>query len=242
MAQNPKTLRIVSARPEGDATRVLTVAEVGGAGFGDIGGKYVILHTGLVLAEKAVKRAYSLMPGQAPEGHAEIAVKRLGPGSAVLHAAEPGAMFTFSGPWGKLVPEEGLAERTLLIATDTGITSALGIAEHAARTKNTAALTVLWLTAGDETFLTPAGVRTRLERAGARLATAPLPDISSPARLEAACRHVEALAHESRATHVVATGDGAVVHPLKALLSGQVSAITDVRCECFFNNPERKSA
>jgi hypothetical protein len=101
------------------------------------------------------------------------------------------------------------------------------------------ALAVLWLTAKAETFLGPATVRTRIERAGARLASAEIPDIGDAGRLAAALGHVEALAHESAATHVIATGDGAVVHPLKALLPNQVAGVRDVRCECFFDNPEK---
>src|SRR5437899_782688 len=101
MAQNPKTLEVVAARAEGAATRVLTIADVSGTAFDDVGGKYVIVHTGVELDGKAVKRAYSLMRGDAGAGCAEIAVKRLGVGSRVLHEASPSATFTFSGPWGK---------------------------------------------------------------------------------------------------------------------------------------------
>jgi ferredoxin-NADP reductase len=242
MAANPKTLEIVAARTEGSVTRVLTIAEVGGNGFLDIGGKYVIVHTGLVRDEKAVKRAYSLMPGAAGVRRAELAVKKLGPGATALHDAEPGARFTFSGPWGKLVPETGLAPRTLLVATDTGITSALGVVEQAARLGDARALNVLWFTAPGEAFLGLDSVRGRIDRAGARLFALGLPPVGDAGRLEAALVHVKAIATETAATHVVATGDGAVVHPLKALLPGNVGVVADVRCECFFNNPEKKSA
>src|SRR5437762_14371979 len=119
MAQNPKVLEVVASRPEGPVTRVLTVAEVDGEGFRDAGGKYAIVHTGLVFGERAVKRAYSILPRD--EGQAELTVKRVGPGSSVLHEAQPGARFGFSGPWGKLVPEGGLAPSTLVVAADTGI-------------------------------------------------------------------------------------------------------------------------
>lgn len=238
MAQNPKTLEIVAARAEGAATRVITIADASGAAFDDVGGKYVIVHTGVVRDGKAVKRAYSLMRGDAGHGRAEIAVKRIGTGSHVLHDAEPSATFTFSGPWGKLVPETGLSPRTLLVATDTGITAALGVVEQAA----IAGLPVLWLTTRDETFYSESRVRERIERAAARLFTAELPDVDSEDRLDAALPHVTALALESAATHVIATGDGAIVHPLKGRIPELVQSVVDVRCECFFNNPERKSA
>lgn len=241
MAQNPKTLIIVAARVEGAATRVLTIKDASGETFDDSAGKYVIVHTGVVRDGKAVKRAYSLTRGDAGPGHAELAVKHLGVGSAVLHEASPSATFTYSGPWGKLVPESGLSPRTLLVATDTGITSALGIVERAARHR-AERLPVLWFTAPGESFYDEARVRARVERAGAELFTAQLPDVGSPRRLEAALPRVAALAVETGATSVVATGDGDVVHPLKARLAAFAPAVTDVRCECFFNNPEKKSA
>src|SRR6266496_5458800 len=112
MAQNPKVFEVVASRSEGQVTCVLTIAEVGGPGFHDAGGKYVIVHTGLVQGDKAVKRAYSLVP--TAEGHAELAVKRIGPGARALQEAGPGARFGFSGPWGKIVPEGGLAPATLV--------------------------------------------------------------------------------------------------------------------------------
>ena len=242
MAQNPRTLEIVAARAEGAATRVLTIADASGSDFGDVGGKYIIVHTGVVQGDKAVKRAYSLMHGEAGAGRAEIAVKRIGVGSQVLHDARPSATFTFSGPWGKLVPEAGIAPRTLLVATDTGITSALGLVERAATAEVAAGMPVLWLTAPSEGFYSEPGVRERIERAGARLFTAELPEIRTENRHDAALPHVTALAHEHAATHVIATGDGAVVHPLKARLPELVRGVVDVRCECFFNNPEKKSA
>ena len=231
---------MVAARAGGVATRVLTIEETGGEGFRDIGGKYVIVHTGLVQDGKAVKRAYSLMRGAAGEGRAELAVKRIGLGAGALHDAAPAATFTFSGPWGKLVPETGLADRTLLVATDTGITSALGVVEQAARRPSARELVVLWLLPLDDAFLGRDTVRARVEGAGARLFCAELPAVGDERRLQAALPHVTALAAESGATHVIATGDGSIVHPLKTLLPGQVGSVTDVRCECFFHNPEKK--
>src|SRR5512139_4082357 len=150
MASNPKRLRIVAAREEGPSTRVLTIVDIEGR-FERLGGKYVIVHTGLVASGKAIKRAYSLMPSARVAGAAEIAVKRLGIGSRALHDAAVGTEFTFSGPWGKLIPEEGLAPKTLLVATDTGITSALGVVEDAG--SRSPELTVLWLRANGESFL-----------------------------------------------------------------------------------------
>jgi ferredoxin-NADP reductase len=242
MAANPKTLRVVAARMDGSSTRVIELEDLSGEGFAGGGGKYVIVHTGLVNGDRAVKRAYSLMP-IAGRGTAEIAVKRIdGIGARAMYDLPPGVTRGYSGPWGKLTPEEGLAERTFLVATDTGITTALGLVERSRSASGAAPLGVLWLRAPSETFLDLRTVRARVEAAGARFAAAAIPEARTAGRAEAAHRHVDAFVVESGATHVIATGDGAVVHPLKERLPGSVGRVVDVRVECFFNNPERKSA
>src|SRR5688500_14423818 len=147
MASVPATLRLVEAWELGPSTRVLEIERVDGAPFVSIGGKYIIVNTGVVSPEgKPAKRAYSLLPthhhGSLTSARCRLAVKRFGPGSCALHTAPLGTELSFSGPWGKLVPEGGLDAPTLFVATDTGITSALGVAEQ---TDRRAALEVLWL-------------------------------------------------------------------------------------------------
>jgi len=242
MAANPKQLRVVDARLAGACTRLLEIECVEGGAFDVVGGKYIIVHTGLMLGEKAVKRAYSLMPVPARPGRAMIAVKRLsGPGSQAMHAIPVDARLGFSGPWGKLVPEAGLAERTLLVATDTGITSALGIAEQQVLGRPGHALSVLWLREAAETFLDVASVRQRIEHAGAEWSGHDIGPIAGRMRVAEAWALVEAQARRFEASHVIATGDGAIVYPLRASLPARLSSVTDVRIECFFNNPEKKS-
>jgi ferredoxin-NADP reductase len=231
VAANPKTLRIVDAWAHGAATRVLEIA-CDAEPLGDVGGKYLIVNTGVVFGDKPVKRAYSLAP--AAGGRARIAVKRIGAGSEALHAAPVGTELSFSGPWGKLVPEGGLAPRTLVVATDTGVTAALGVVE----TARAAAVEILWLRAEDETFLDVDHVASRVAAAGsARFVHALIPGVQSPDRVAAAHRAIQARAAETAAELVIAAGDGAIVHPLTARL-----APIPVRIECFFHNPERKIA
>jgi len=83
------------------------------------------VNTGVVAGEKPVKRAYSLIPSKAHRSW-RAHVKQLGdgPGSNAMHAAPVGAELP-SAALGKLVPEGGVPEKTLVVATDTGITSAL---------------------------------------------------------------------------------------------------------------------
>jgi len=242
MAANPKQLRVVAAQLLGPCTRTLEIECVEGGVFDVVGGKYIIVHTGLMSGEKAIKRAYSLMPVPGRPGRAAIAVKRLpGLGSQAMHAVPLDARLGFSGPWGKLIPEAGLAQRTLLVATDTGITSALGVVEQQAITGQARGLSVIWLREGSESFLDVASVRTRIERAGAEWLEQEIGPIAGRMRAAEASRLIEAHARRFEASHVIATGDGAIVHPLRESLPARLPQVTDVRIECFFNNPEKKS-
>src|SRR5579859_5096848 len=228
MAANPKKLRIVDAHLDNPSTRVLAIECVEGEPFARVGGKYVIVHTGIVVDGKSIKRAYSMMPVANAPGRAWLTVKRLGAGvgSNALHDAPVGTELLFSGPWGKLLPEEeAITEPTLVVATDTGITAALGVAEQ---TRTRPAAAVLWLRAEDETFLDVGGVRERAGHAGARFAVAPLPPVGDAGRVQAATPAVEALLAETGATLVIAAGDGAVIHPLRDRL---VNRVREVRLE-----------
>jgi NAD(P)H-flavin reductase len=259
MASVPSTLRIVEATDLGPSTRVLEIQRADGAPFVAIGGKYIIVNTGVVPPEgKVAKRAYSLMPAPGAGGAApmrcRLAVKRLGegPGSNALHAAPLGTEMLFSGPWGKLVPEGGLVDRTLFVATDTGITSALGVVEQARASGGDAAgIEVLWLRTEDETFLDVDHVRSRVLASGARFVHAVIPPVNAPGRTADAWKHVTARVAEHAPSVLLGAGDGAIVFPLRALFaadgaSGACAAdsgtgVREVRIECFFNNPERKS-
>jgi hypothetical protein len=241
------TLRIVGDELIGSSTRALDVVRTDLAPWSNVRGKYVILDTGLVLPDgKAVKRAYSLTPAASGAEKAEgggleasqcrLVVKRLeGPGSSALHTAPIGAEFSFSGPWGKLAAEDDAHERTLFVATDTGITSALGMATRDCG----GGLTVLWLRAADESFFDLDRARTAIVASGARFVSATIPPVGAEERVERAWAHIDACAREIAPTILLAAGDGRIVFPLKARLQ---STVRDVRIECFFHNPERKSA
>ena len=242
MASSPGTLRVVRTEPAGSATRLLDVERADGSPFVATAGKYIIVHTGVTLPNgKPVKRAYSLMPSPLRPGRCRLAVKRLGdgPGSNALHRAAAGAEFFFSGPWGKLVPAAGLAERAFFVATDTGITSALSVAEDRAWANGE--LDVLWLCTKDDAFLDVAAVRSRIEARGASFSHAVIPPVSAEGRDGAAWELIEARVASRGPELLLAAGDGAIVHPLCGRFAGGASGIRDVRIECFFHNPEQKS-
>ena len=112
MAQ-ARVARLVKAECLGAEARLLRFALAEGE-IGFAGGQYIIVNTGIELpGGKLAKRAYSILSSDDDQREFQIAVRRIGegPGSNFMHRIEVGAEVTFSGPWGKLVPEAGLPPR-----------------------------------------------------------------------------------------------------------------------------------
>lgn len=240
-----KTARIVSSREIAPGTRVLDVTLADGGDIGFRGGQYVIVNTGVTLpGDKLAKRAYSFFSHDGEQRLAQIAVKRLeaGPGSGALHDAPLGTELSFSGPWGKLFPEERPGERTLVLATDTGITAALGLARSLAFRALANEADLYWYVTSLAYFLPEAFLREQLTGVPLRL------------HLEAALvpHHPERFAHVRRIVDdyialrglpasAFLTGDGAVVHPIRDYLVSLGIPDDRVKLEAFFNNPARKA-
>jgi hypothetical protein len=159
----PRHARVAAIEEPGTGTRLLEL--VGDDPLGFTGGQYIIVDSGLVLASgKAVKRAYSMLSPDAEQGRFQIAVKRIpgGPGSGFMHQIGIGDDIRFSGPWGRFFPQNGRSSGpALVLATDTGITAALGLVQGS-RFKALAPLSFLiWLRTAPDYFLPEALVRDR---------------------------------------------------------------------------------
>ncbi|WP_437938376.1 FAD-dependent oxidoreductase [Sorangium sp. So ce341] len=247
MAQGSAKIRIVHAEPLGHGARLLRVERADGAPLGFAGGQYVIINTGVTLpGGKLAKRAYSLLSSDAEQRSVEIAVKRIGagPGSNVLNDIAAGAELEWSGPWGKLRLPDGFSGRALVVATDTGITAALGIARGAAAA-GAAQLDLFWLVESDDYFVSERFVRERLpERARLTVLGGFLP-VGHPERPARACALVADRARELAAgpyDAALCAGDGAVLYPLRDRLAALGAPEGSVLLESFFNNPLKKSA
>lgn len=244
MAQGSAKIRIARAEPLGQGARLLRVERVDGAELGFAGGQYVIVNTGITLpGGKLAKRAYSLLSSDAEQRAVEIAVKRIGagPGSNVLNDIDVGAELDWSGPWGKLRLPPGFSGRALLIATDTGITAALGIARSAA-VAGAAQLDLLWLVESEDYFLSEPFVRERLPAAVRLTVAGDLPPVGHPERPARACalvgeQHLAAGPYDA----VLCAGDGAVLYPIRDRLASLGAPEGSVLLESFFNNPLKKS-
>ena len=165
MAQQ-RIARLLSTREIHTDTRLLRFATEDALGF--TGGQYIIVNTGIAIGEgKIAKRAYSLLSSDANQLHFEIAVRRIhnGPGSNYMLNLAEGSELAFSGPWGKLLPREPQSANiapTLILATDTGITAALGLANATIFAPNLAATSIFWLSQSDKYFLPESFVHERI--------------------------------------------------------------------------------
>jgi ferredoxin-NADP reductase len=160
---NQRTARLVSAENIGINTRLLKFALEDELGF--TGGQYIIVHTGVPIEEnKTAKRAYSLLSSDAEQMRFQIAVRRIdsGPGSNFMFDLPLGSELAFSGPWGKFLPHPADGSSTLLLATDTGITAAMGLARSMKFAPHKQWANILWLSESDSYFLPESFVRERV--------------------------------------------------------------------------------
>ena len=158
--------RLLSSVPVGAEARLLRLSPE--PGFSFTGGQYIILNTGIPLPDgKVAKRAYSLLSSDSDTSTFEIAVRRVGsgPGSNYLLDLQPGAEIQFSGPWGKYLPllaSNDTPQPTLVLATDTGITAALGLLSSQSFAPQRQHTRLVWLRESDAYFLPESFVRERL--------------------------------------------------------------------------------
>jgi ferredoxin-NADP reductase len=146
---------------------------------------------------------------------------------------EPGAEVPFSGPWGKFLPDDARPRSTLVLATDTGITAALGLVRGEQFAPQRGKTRLVWLSPGADDFVSEAYVR---EVAPVELRIERLPPIGHVERPTVARTILERLVGEEQPESVFLAGDGTLIWPWRALL-----APLDARFEAFFNNPEKKS-
>ncbi|NMO16463.1 FAD-dependent oxidoreductase [Pyxidicoccus fallax] len=233
-----RSAHLLASAPLGARGRLLTFETPEPLGF--VGGQYVIVDTGIEREDgRRHKRAYSLVSTDREQLRFQLAVYQHGPGSHVLHAAEPGAVFSFSGPWGSFLPEDSQPRRTLLIATDSGITAAVGLLRARAFMPHHPMTRLVWLRPDGFDFFP---LETLRERTGLVPETGGLPPVGHPERLEALRAEVLPYFASNAPERVYLSGDGAVLAPLRTELHGLGLAEGTVRLESFFNPPVRKAA
>lgn len=238
-----RTARLIEREASGDGALLRFAMLDGPLGFR--GGQYVIVDTGLLLADgKKRKRAYSLSSSDEAQETFELGVYPVagGLGAAHMLSLSLGDELSFSGPWGKLVPPAAeVGGKVWVIATDTGITAALGLVRGAGYAPALARTTLAWWSAGPDYFLSRSIVEARLPPSlPLREARLPLP--ASPERPLAVTAHLAALLEEAEPAAVYVTGDGHVPLQVRAFLDAHGLSDVPVQTENFFHHPVRKSA
>jgi ferredoxin-NADP reductase len=237
-----KTAKVALVENLGPKARRL-VLEMDGPPLGFAGGQYVIVDSGISLpGGKIAKRAYSIASADAEQTRFELAVRKLeaGPGSHYMHDLAVGATVKFSGPWGKLVAGEAdLADATLVVATDTGITAALGLVQSQAFRSRLATTTLVWFRESDEDFVSESFARARVPSACAGFRVEDFPPVGHPERALVARDLVRGYGGLARA---FLSGDGDVITAMSGALVEGGLAEPRIAVECFFNNPAKKAA
>jgi ferredoxin-NADP reductase len=238
----PRTARVIDARSpcDGVGARMLELELAEPLGF--IGGQYIIVDSGLTLPSgKAAKRAYSILSSDTDQRRFRIAVQRIpaGPVSGFLHGVPVGATLTFSGPWGKMFPAEGSSGATVVVATDTGISAALGLVQAARFRPLLAGALLVWFQVDGDAFLPRAMVRALVPAGLGELRFAALPPIGHAERVpHARAMLAEALSRQ-RIAQAFSAGDGAVNYALlDDLVAAGIPATRD-SVESFFNMPKK---
>lgn len=237
-----KTARVVRTERIGFDTVVIDLLAAEPLGF--VGGQYLIVDSRIVLPSgKAVKRAYSLLTSDAEQVRFQFAVKRIpdGPGSAFMHGLEAGLDVSFSGPWGKFFPRERSSGATLILATDTGITAALGFM-HATRFAPLLPKSVfIWLRPSSDYFLPEEFVRERLPAHCGDIRIDAIPAIGHPDRIAHVRGILRQVISRGDLSQAFIAGDGAVNQALLEDLVAAGMPVTRDNVESFFNMPKKSA-
>lgn len=213
--------------------------------FGFVGGQYLIFDTGGVREDgRAIKRAYSLVSPDENQRQVETLVYEVagGLGSPRLMALTPGAELSFSGPWGKFLPEDSQPRTTLLVASDNGITAALGLLNGRAFRPQLPSAQLIWLCDPTLAFVSVEDLRGALPGGGERFTHFHL----APPNTAARTAQFPALRGELLAgcapDSVFLSGDGALLGSLREAMIAAGWPEHTLRSELFFNNPQKKAA
>lgn len=210
------------------------------------GGQYIIVNSGRQLANgKMGKRAYSIPTSDRDSKNFELVVRRIpeGVGSDFIHSLKPGDLFEFSGPWGKYLPpasEENFGN-ILVIATDTGLSAALGLVKGAKFSSFLASAKLIWFVESEDYFMPPLFVKERMPQE-INWEIISIPKVGEDSRVDICQSHVRKMLEKERFARIYLSGDGKVISVLEDLFFDNGFGKDQVVIETFFNHKELKTA
>jgi ferredoxin-NADP reductase len=239
----PKTAVVTQTRAVGPEARWLELELAEPLAFS--GGQYIIVDSGLVRPNgKAAKRAYSPISTDGEQRRIELVVKRIpgGLSSDHMHRLRAGDEVKLSGPWGKFTaPEAALPElepsgpRVLVLATDTGITAALGLVQSRRLSPLLASTLLLWLRVDDD-FIADELVKEHLPQ-GLSFRSRSFPPVHHPERLPLARALLSEVLEGGAIHHARVSGDGVINYGLMSDFAAHGVALGRDDVESFFNMP-----
>lgn len=126
-----RPLRVAEVIRETDEAVSVVLTEASGAPIAFEAGQFLTFH--LNASGELMRRAYSLSSSPL-DGRAIVTVKRMGRGSALMHALSPGDTVFALGPSGSFVaPSDRAPAHLVMVAGGSGITPVIAIAETALR-------------------------------------------------------------------------------------------------------------
>ncbi len=211
-----------------------------------IGGQYIIVNSGRLLPNgKMGKRAYSIPTSDSSARQFELVVRRIpdGVGSDFIHSLKPGDSFEFSGPWGKYLPpasEESFGN-ILVIATDTGLSAALGLVNGSKFRQWLPQTRLLWFVESERYFVLPQFAADRMPQ-GIRWQIVNAPQVGDDSRVSFCRREIESLLKDEMFGRIYLSGDGKVLSSLEDLFLADGYRSDQIVTETFFNHKELKTA
>jgi FAD-dependent oxidoreductase family protein len=220
-----------------DARRLVLESE---EPLGFVGGQYIFADSGLIRPDgKPAKRAYSISSSDSEQRRFELVVKRLpgGLSSNFMHRLQLGDRLEFTGPYGKFVPPLTSDGHCVVIATDTGISAALGLM-HGERFRTLLPATLLlWLRVDEEDFVSDDFVRQQLPRGSGEFRSRRFPPLHHPERLPVARALLGQILGAFTPTHARLSGDGLINYGLMADFAARGVIVGRDDVESFFNMP-----
>jgi len=241
----PKQARVIHTEKWNDVTCHIRCEMLSPPELGFVGGQYVIVDSGIQLPNgKRGKRAYSIASRDSDQRHFELVVRRIpgGVGSGFIHGMPPGQIFEFSGPWGKfLPPSETPSGEILVIATDTGLTAALGLIRGREFTPFLPAATLIWFLESDSYFMPLDLVHLWIPQGLREWRQIQAPAIGDTSRIMFCRNQIEEVVPEKEFTRIYLSGDGWVLSELKELFLDRGYPEEQILVETFFNHLELKA-
>lgn len=222
-----------------DAIEVKMTMEDFDLGF--IGGQYIIINTELPLSEnKTIKRAYSIISSDEDQKEITLAIKPIldGLGSPFFKEVSKERILPFGGPYGRLKYENTNSPqcKKLVLATDTGITAALGLLKGKDFKDHLPNTTLVWIAENESYFITLPKLRELLPKELHEMRFFKATSSFDPKRV------VEdrffSFLDGKKFGYLLASGDGSIIEPIKNRFVENEISPENIKMEYFFNRPK----